>query len=86
VLNPDFHGRGYGTEVARAVVDFGFTHLGLHRIEARFMQGNHASRRVMEKVGMTFEGFHRDLVFVKGEFRTVGVCAMTEEDYRRIKG
>ena len=85
VLNPDFHGRGYGTEVARAVVEFGFTQLGLHRIEARFMQGNHASCRVMEKLGMTFEGFHRDLIFVKGEFRTVGVCAMTEEDYERIK-
>lgn len=83
VLNPDFHGKGYGTEVASEAVRFGFDILGLHRIEAKFMEGNRSSRHVMEKLGMTFEGYSRDALFVKGKYRTVGVCALLAEDYRK---
>ena len=83
VLNPDFKGRGYATEVARRVMEFGFEELGLHRIEARFMEGNLASKRVMEKLGMTFEGYRRDAVYVKGSYRTVGYCAITEEELQK---
>ena len=82
VLNPDFWGRGYAPEAVRRILEFGFCELSLHRIEARFMQGNERSRRVMEKVGMTFEGYHRDMVYIKGSYRTVGICAITEEEYR----
>lgn len=82
VLNPEYHGMGLGTEAAKKVVDFGFDTLGLHRIEARFMKGNSASEHVMEKLGMTFEGYHRDCILVKGKYRTVGFCAILSEDRR----
>ncbi len=81
VLNPDYHGKGYGTEAAEEALRFGFRVIGLHRIEAKFMEGNTASKHVMEKLGMTFEGFRRDAVFVKGKYRTVGTCALIAEDY-----
>ena len=81
VLNPDFHRRGYAPEAARAVIKFGFEVLELNRIEARFMQGNEPSRRVAEKLGMTFEGYARDAIFVKGEYRTVGTCAILRSEY-----
>ena len=80
VLNPDFHGKGYGTEAAREVMRFGFDTLGLHRIEAKFMKGNDSSLHVMEKLGMSFEGYRRDAIFVKGSYRTVGVCAIIKSD------
>ncbi len=80
VLNPDFQGRGFATEAARRVLEFGFNELCMHRIEARFMQGNDASLRVMEKLGMHFEGYHKDAVYVKGAYRTVGYCAITKEE------
>ncbi len=83
VLNPDFSGKGYATEAARCVMNFGFSELDLHRIEARFMKGNDASLRVMEKLGMYFEGYHKDSVFVKGSYRTVGYCAITKEDFEK---
>lgn len=83
VLNTDFRGRGLAPEAAKRLLEFGFEELGLNRIEARFMQGNDASKRVMEKIGMTFEGYHRDLVYVKGSYRTVGVCAIIRGDWER---
>ena len=76
VLNPDYHGRGYGTEAARRVVRFGFEILSLHRVEARFMKGNEASLHVMDKLGMRFEGYRYDAIFVKGSYRTVGSCSI----------
>lgn len=82
VLNPAYHRQGIAVEAAKEVMRFGFDTLGLHRIEARFMQGNDASRKVMEKLGMTFEGFARDSMFVKGKYRTIGTCSITENDFR----
>ena len=81
VLSPDFHGSGLGTEAAKRVLRFGFEVLGLHRIEVKFMQGNAASLRVSEKLGMQFEGYHRDAMFVKGQYRTIGMSAILAEDF-----
>lgn len=81
VLNPVYWGRGLATEAVGAVIRFGFQRLELNRIEAKFMQGNAASRRVMEKNGMVFEGMGRENMFVKGEFRNVGVCAILRRDF-----
>ena len=81
VLAPDCHGRGLGTEAARRVLRFGFEELELHRIEAKFMQGNDASLRVMEKLGMTLEGYRRDGMYVKNRYRTIGVCSILKEEF-----
>ena len=80
VLNPAYHHLGIAAEAADAVMKFGFDTLSLHRIEAKFMQGNDASRAVMERLGMRFEGFERDSVFVKGEYVTVGKYAKLSTD------
>jgi [ribosomal protein S5]-alanine N-acetyltransferase len=55
----DFWGRGYGTEAVRAVIDYGFRTLALNRVHAECHGDNPASRRVLEKAGMTFEGHLR---------------------------
>jgi len=51
----EFWGNGYATEALRAMVEFGFQVVGLHRIWAGCDIDNAASRRVMEKAGMRFE-------------------------------
>jgi len=86
VLNPAFWGIGVAPEAVKAVMRFGFSELNLHRIEARYMAKNQRSRRVMEKVGMEFEGIARDSMFVKGRYVSVGTCAILRSDYIRIYG
>lgn len=54
-LFPAFQGRGYATEAARGCVAFGFTRAGLNEIVAMCTPDNLASRRVMEKLGMTHD-------------------------------
>ena len=56
ILHREFHGLGLGTELARALVAFGFEQLGLHRIYAYCYADNRASSRVMEKAGLRREG------------------------------
>ena len=63
-----YHGRGYGTEAIRQVVEFGFEQAGLHRLEARVFVGNMASRRAFEKNGFALEGTLRDVVRKRGRF------------------
>lgn len=82
VLNPDYHGQGYMYEAARRVMQFGFSVLGLHRIEARYMVENLPSRQVMEKLGMTFEGVKRSSMLVKGLYRDIGYCAILANEFR----
>ncbi|MEU6320549.1 GNAT family N-acetyltransferase [Streptomyces sp. NPDC047009] len=53
-LNRTAWGRGYATEGSRALIDKGFTDLGVERVTANTMAVNDRSRRVMEKSGLTF--------------------------------
>jgi RimJ/RimL family protein N-acetyltransferase len=54
-------GKGYATEGSRALICKGFTELGVQRVVAKTMAVNTASRRVMEKTGLTLERtFYRD--------------------------
>ncbi len=49
----EYWGRGYATEAARAVLDFGFDRLGLEEIVSFTVPANRRSRGVMERLGMT---------------------------------
>lgn len=55
-----YWGQGLGTEVARALAVYGFEQLGLSRLICLVEEGNRASIRVAEKIGMTFEKAGRD--------------------------
>jgi len=81
VLNPNYWGYGFAPEAVMAVLDFGFNKMGFNRIEARYIVGNDRSLRVMQKCGMTFEGIKRELMYVKGEYRDIGSCAILKREY-----
>ncbi len=82
VLNPAYQGKGLASEAVCRVLRFGFEELSLHRIEAHFIQGNDASRRLMERVGMTFEGYARESMKIKGKYRTIGTCAILRSEFQ----
>jgi RimJ/RimL family protein N-acetyltransferase len=57
-VTPAHWGRGLATEAALAVVEAGLGAFGLEQIVGRAQPGNTASRRVLEKVGMSPRGIH----------------------------
>jgi ribosomal-protein-alanine N-acetyltransferase len=76
-LDPPYWGRGVATEAARAALRHGFETTGLDRIVAVARPEHHASHRVMEKLGMAYEG----VVEVYGGLRAV-LYAISRESFR----
>jgi RimJ/RimL family protein N-acetyltransferase len=65
-VTPDQVCRGFATEIGRTLLRLAFETLNLHRVEAQCRSENHASRRIMAKLGMREEGIFRDNLFVRG--------------------
>jgi [ribosomal protein S5]-alanine N-acetyltransferase len=80
-LHPDEWGRGFTTEAARVMTDFGFRTLGLHRIWADCDPENVASWRVLEKIGMRREGHLRENAWIKGEWTDSLIYAMLDREW-----
>lgn len=55
-LGVEYWNKGYMSEAAAAVIAYGFEQLHLNRIYSSYFPRNPASGRVMQKVGMTYEG------------------------------
>lgn len=72
--------RGYATEAGAAVLAFAFGQLGLNRIQARHLPRNPASGRVMVKLGMQFEGRHRQATRKGDRFEDLDVYARLAAD------
>ena len=68
-IRADRWGKGYATDAARRMIDFGFVELRLHRISAAIGPDNAASIAVVGKLGMKYEGRIRDHVFTNGAWR-----------------
>lgn len=49
---PEYRGKGYATEAARAMIEWAFEQPGVKRVFAECLNDNYASIRVLEKVGM----------------------------------
>ena len=56
IVHKDYWKQGFGTEIGKRIVEFGFSELGLHRIIAHCDTENYGSYRVMERIGMRREG------------------------------
>lgn len=52
---PKYWGKGYAYEAATATLAYGIETLGLNRIVAITTQNNHASAKLLEKIGLKFE-------------------------------
>lgn len=73
--------KGYCTEASRAIVELGFKELNLNRIYALAMESNAGSWRVMEKVGMRYEGTRREDVIKDGIPMDLKSYAILRKDF-----
>lgn len=69
VLHRDHWSKGYGTEVAKALLQFAFDDLGLRHISATCDPDNDASAKVLQKAGLRFERRIENHLLVRGAAR-----------------
>ncbi len=81
IINPDFWGKGFATEAAKILADFGFSEFNLHRIYATCDPRNIASSKVLEKIGMTKEGRIREDLLIKDGWRDSLLYSVLEHEW-----
>jgi [ribosomal protein S5]-alanine N-acetyltransferase len=79
-IDEAFAGRGIIPTALAMAMDHCFFVIGLHRVEATIRPENHASRRVVEKLGFREEGLRRRSLHIDGAWRDHLCYAMTVED------
>jgi [ribosomal protein S5]-alanine N-acetyltransferase len=76
-------GRGFATEAARAMIDFGFREPELARVYAQVLAGNGASMRVLDKLGMVNEGVKRQHVLKGRRLHDVVLYGVLRDEWLR---
>jgi [ribosomal protein S5]-alanine N-acetyltransferase len=79
-IDQDCAGLGVIPTALAMALDHCFSVIGLHRVEATIRPENHASRRVVEKLGFHDEGIKRRCLHVDGGWRDHICYALTAED------
>lgn len=83
-IGPDHQNLGYGTEATRLLIRYGFTELGLHRIELNVYSFNVRAMAAYAKAGFVEEGRRRESMWRSGRWHdtvTMGIlCHEWRED------
>lgn len=67
-IGTKFQKKGLATEAAKAVIIYGFENINLHKVQICHKAMNIASRKVIEKCGLIYEGTLRDFFYMEGEY------------------
>jgi len=81
-IREDEWGKGYTTEASKCILDFAFNKLDLNRIESCGAKDNPGTWKVMEKIGLKYEGERKDAMFYYyGGIQTLVMYGLTKEEY-----
>ncbi|MGI0116463.1 GNAT family N-acetyltransferase [Zooshikella sp. RANM57] len=81
VLKRDHWGRGLMHEALNAFIHFAFTALDLHRLEADIDPRNHASKRILQRLGFNKEGLLRERWIVNGEMSDTELYGLLQHEW-----
>ncbi len=80
-IDRDYMNNGYATEAAKEMLKYGFEVLGYNKISGVCMSRNPASRRVMEKIGMIYEGTLRSDLLKDGVYCDIDRLSILRDEY-----
>lgn len=82
-LAKEYWGKGIMTAALREVIRYGFEQLQCDRIQATVVTSNKASIRVLQKLGLKYEGILKNYCCLRGKFFDSNMMAITPEDYAK---
>lgn len=81
-ISPFYWGQGYAVEGAKVVLQWAFETLHLKRIECAMLTKNLRSKRVCEKLELTYEGIRKKgYMLYDGTIHNLLVYALTDDEY-----
>ncbi|MEW7312837.1 GNAT family protein [Buttiauxella gaviniae] len=81
ILDPIFHGQGYGYESLHAVCQFAFEKCAIRKLTATVTVGNIGSRKVLEKAGFQLEGVLRENYFLAGTWQDDWILGLLRSEF-----
>ena len=81
IIAPEHRRRGYGIEIVRAILRFGFGGINLHDIRVSVDSRHVAARTLLERVGMVKEGEFVENKFVKGQWVSTTCYRLLRPEY-----
>ncbi len=84
-LLPEHWRRGLMTEALRAILDFGFDHIGLHSVEANVNPNNAASIQLLTSRGFVKEAHFRENYFFDGAFLDSAIYSLLARAHRAMQ-
>jgi ribosomal-protein-serine acetyltransferase len=81
-LAKNYTGKGIMTKAVRALVDYAFNVLGLHRIEIATAVGNEKSAAIPVRLGFIHEGVIRSGTKQQGEFVDLKMYAILSHEWK----
>ncbi len=85
-IGSGYWNRGYATEAVHRFLEFLFREKGLKTVYASFFTGNDASRRVMEKCGMSYDHFSEKELSYLGVERDLIYYSVTRDEWQKARG
>jgi RimJ/RimL family protein N-acetyltransferase len=82
-IGEPFWGCGLVVEAAGLLIDHVFGTYDVERVQAHCFAENTASVRVLEKLGLTYEGIHRSALFHRERFWDLKMFAVLRGDWKR---
>ena len=83
VLRRDRWGQGLALEATTALVKFGFGELRAHRLWAHVFVGNKASEKLLQKLGLRYEGCALKAFFVRSAWHDLQTFAMLRSEWEK---
>ncbi len=80
-IGEPYWNQGYASEATQAIIKAGFEQLDLHRLYAQHFAFNQASGRVMQKVGMLYEGTLKEHLNKDGHHLDICYYGILKSDY-----
>ncbi|NMO51885.1 GNAT family N-acetyltransferase [Actinoplanes sp. TBRC 11911] len=84
MIGPPYQDRGYGLAATRLTLSYGFSQLGLHRIQLVVFGFNERAMKTYKNAGFVEEGRARDSLFRDGRFHDVVHMGILDEEWRAL--
>ena len=79
---PEVAGLGITPTAVALAMDYMFNAVGLHRVEIDIRPENGASIRVVQKLGLRYEGVKKNYIHINGDWRDHYIFALTIEEVK----
>ncbi|OFX85682.1 MAG: hypothetical protein A2W99_06125 [Bacteroidetes bacterium GWF2_33_16] len=85
-LGEKYWHKGFATKALKAMIEYTFTNFEVDRIFAQVFESNDSSKRVLEKVGFSFEARLRQAIIKNNKIQDCLIYSVLKSEYRNIIG